>query len=108
MEEKEKEKSSIDLLTIALLVCWSVSLATYQTANAARTYAIIDLVFCCIAIVCRSPGFYQYAGYVLYFFGLGIFYSTTGKSMFAGFDWGQNPLLIQILFFDLWVKFIKL
>jgi hypothetical protein len=28
--------------------------------------------------------------------------------MFAGFDWSQNPLLIKVIYLDLWMKFAML
>lgn len=113
-EVKERIRESI-IAPIAFMITWSIALSNYPDFDSMKTYAIIDLTFCCFLILFtrKLPPWFGYIRivYLVTMFALGWvwFTSFTGYSIFtmAGElgtgHWLTYPLLIQVVYFQLWL-----
>lgn len=112
-EEKERTHQSI-IAPIAFMIGWSVALSKYPQFDTMKLYAIIDLTVCCFLIVAswKLPPWILYIRVVfaVTMFALGWVWFTnfTGYSIFRMVSelgpgyWLTYPLLIQVVYFQLW------
>jgi hypothetical protein len=108
-EDQDKKILKVQLLIpLIFLICWSIALSQYNFTDSAHIYASIDLAFCCLSLLFQSPGLYNIVGLISFFYGLRLYYDTTGTTIFGYFVWDSKPFLIRIMYFQLWTRLIMI